>query len=486
MRKNYKYFIIGIVFSLFFLLITKPFNLGVTPDSVNYIEVARNISEGKGVVDNYGNLVNHWPPLYPLFLGLNSYLFNIDVIDAGLYLNLILALVYASLLILIMNELKIVDSLKLVSLLLVLFSISTTEFLLFTSEGLFVMFLMLTLYLFVKWIKLNSSLILIFVGISSGFLFLTRYAGVAFIGSICLYILFLSNKIFKVKLLNLCIYLVSVFLIIAIWITYTLKFPTTVVDRTIGFHIISFSKIKFGFHVFYDWFFYNKYFFGTIVFLTIFFLFKVNKLKLKKNNISFFNFLFIGTYIIFLLISISFFDAHTPLDYRILMPIYPMLILLIVTFFNYYYTYSKLNIYIYIILSVLLLSVCVSSVPVWKNHFFNGQGFSGKKWKNSGVVDYLKQHQNLNLYTNATDALRFFTRLQGEFIPIKYYPNIKQYNMNYEADILKMKGQVINGTKQILYFESVDWRDYLMSEKELFREFKDFEIISFKDGFLIK
>jgi hypothetical protein len=73
----------------FFLLLflTSNYNLGMTSDGFNYIEISRNILNGKGIVNNNGEIVNHWPPLYPISLAIISQITNLDPFESARYLQ---------------------------------------------------------------------------------------------------------------------------------------------------------------------------------------------------------------------------------------------------------------------------------------------------------------------------------------------------------------------------------------------------------------
>lgn len=494
MKHYYVFFSIGIIFTVLFLYITKPYNLAASPDSISYIEVARNFAEGKGIVDTQGELVNHWPPIYPVLLGFSAFVSGLNVLDVGIYFNLFFILLYGVLFFFILKKLKIGKIFRVTFLILLLFSIPTTEFLFFLSDGLFVTILTLVLFILMDWIKAKSNINLLLAGLFSGFLLLTRYAGIGFVVGFALYILLSSKSLMRKGLLQLFIYLFPIGLLVLAWAGYTLSFESNVVDRTIALHFIEFSKVKFGFSVIYHWFVGNIGFAVVFIGLILLFLYRlqqekyhsvVNFYKSQKTSIALLLLPFI-TYLSFLVFSISFFDSHTSLDYRILMPIYPFMLLLLALFVSYLVEIDSLKKVAYSFLVVLMISVPLSSIGAWQNHYNNGRGFTGKIWKNSEAITYIQQHNDLDLFTNGIDAVRFFTSIPSDFFPRKFKPNVRQSNHNYIKEIQLMKTDVQNKTKQILYLDKITWRGYLMSKEELLKEFEDFDIIYFEDGFLIE
>ena len=82
------------------------YGVGLTPDAVNYISVARSLLAGNGFIQFDGDIYHQWPPLYPLLLAavslgifdpltaagpLNAVLFGLAVFAVGIYLRTRLA-----------------------------------------------------------------------------------------------------------------------------------------------------------------------------------------------------------------------------------------------------------------------------------------------------------------------------------------------------------------------------------------------------------
>lgn len=57
---------------------------------------------------------------------------------------------------------------------------------------------------------------------------------------------------------------------------------------------------------------------------------------------------------------------------------------------------------------------------------------------------------------------------------------------NKKRQLESIKKAVLKGHGQIVYFKNVDWRNYLISEERLLREFDRMEVIRLKDGFIIR
>jgi len=89
-KNTYKHLaigILGLIGAVVILLLTFSHNTGISPDSVAYISVARNISEGNGFITYDGDYYVLQPPLYPLLLASVYQMFSIDPVVSAGYIN---------------------------------------------------------------------------------------------------------------------------------------------------------------------------------------------------------------------------------------------------------------------------------------------------------------------------------------------------------------------------------------------------------------
>ena len=81
--------LLGLTGTILSLLSTSLFGSGLSPDSVYYISIARNIAAGNGFVTFMGAPMIEWPPLYPLILAIPGILFKIDPLISAPYIGAI-------------------------------------------------------------------------------------------------------------------------------------------------------------------------------------------------------------------------------------------------------------------------------------------------------------------------------------------------------------------------------------------------------------
>jgi len=81
-------FVVPVVLGIIIVLVaTASYGAGLSPDSVGYISIARQLAAGNGYVDRYGQDVAVWPPLYPTVLGVIKLLFSVDPLESARFLN---------------------------------------------------------------------------------------------------------------------------------------------------------------------------------------------------------------------------------------------------------------------------------------------------------------------------------------------------------------------------------------------------------------
>lgn len=481
--------LILILFGSTFVFIVKPYNLGVSPDSVFYLEAAKSFSEGKGIVNNQNKLINHWPPVYPMVLGTCALVTGIDVIEIGVFLNAFLIILYGLILVVVLKELKLPNILSYLLLLLLLVGLPTTVYQFFWSEGLFLVFFMATILFFLKWIKYYNWKFILFAGIFSGLFFITRYAGIGFIAGFSLFTLIRKDTIYS-RIRNLIIYLLPIIIAFLIWHFYTNSFGQQSLDRKFYFSLIKFSKIKMGVSTFYSWF--INYTYVTLPLLATIFIYYILELKksYKKDLIKFNWFatlliLLIFSYISFLIFSISTFDSLTPLDNRILSPIYPIFLILLGLVLNFFIYRTNTNKITYILIILLLANTSKSSTEVWKSHYHDGRGYANKLYKSSEMLKNVSQNEDITIYSNQIYLLRFYSESKTKFLPRKVFHKEKVANKGYKKDIAKMKKSVLNGLGEIAYFNHPVNR-YLMLKEDILKEFKNFDIEHLKDGIIVR
>lgn len=485
LKRNYFICIAAFLLAFIFLKIVDPNNLGFSSDSMAYLEGARNIKAGKGYVYDNGNLINHWPPLYSTCIALTSILLKVNLIYAAKYLHAILIFGIIILLDKIFKDLKLTRYLSLLVILLFFLSAASKVFLWHLSEGLFTFFILYSYYLFTQWIKYESKKALISAGIISGLLFLTRFAGLGFIGVYCLFIIFRNDHLSK-KINVFLLYLTPLIIVLLPWLIYSQTMGSNLQDRSFDIHPITLDKLENFISVIKNWF------FGTYITVKLapvfglFILYRIFRVRkeipklitqhLRDQKLPVMSAIAsIVFYSLFIFISASFFDHGIPFDNRMFYPIFPFLMILIATILQFLYD-AKFNLTLYSLGLFLILGFTTSGFPVYKAYYEFGLGHTQQKWRNSSIIKHISNEENVVYYSNATEILKLNTDQTGKKLPNKSRPE----------ELMKIKAEVENGDVQILIIKPLFWPAYLVSEAQILEEFQGFTFSYFEDGYLIK
>lgn len=485
------------------LLTTRYNNLGISADSISYIEVSRNIKNLEGVVDNQGKLVQHWPPLYPAVLALSSGMTGLDNVQAGKYLNATLMALFFLLFNLLLRRNSLgVFPVFLINL-LILFSLPLKVFLMFWAEGLFIVLLLTLLIVFMKWHDSKRSYVLILSGMTAGLMILTKYAGIGFILGIIFYLLFLRKDKISDKLKNFLILSFSVVVTVVPWIIYTSVTGEDSEVRMFAVHPADIHHLKGMTQTFISWIISGSIFPVKYILLIMVALIALLILKRKSKNINLRgicsriintdNYILILlslilSYATFLFLSISFFDAMIPMNNRILSPLFPLIILLAVPALKVLIDTPLLRLLGLVTISVLIINSSVSFYSTWHDHYINGSGFTSKTWQDSETVKRLADFNEYLAYSNGTGLFKIYSpknQAIARSLPGKYNLLTIDENTSYYQELAELEVSVESGKAVVIYFNKLSSLKYFPDESELFELLKDCNIIQFEDGFAI-
>ncbi|MEO8232513.1 MAG: hypothetical protein ABI638_09530, partial [Ignavibacteriota bacterium] len=246
--------IIGLFGTVTIIVLINQYGIGLTPDSVYYISVARHIADGSGFVgyDGYSFVLE--PPLYPFLLADIKILFNIDPLISSGYLNAILLglIIYYSGL-LFSRHLKSL-SLTMIGIasILILF-ILLKIFMNALSEPQFIMLIILYLY-YIDIYRLKKTYpLLIFISIAASLTSLTRYVGVIMILTGAISIFTFGRENFKQMLKHLSLFLILTILPISLWILRNYFVTGTLVGQRAGSSYNLSQNMMFFFNAILNW-----------------------------------------------------------------------------------------------------------------------------------------------------------------------------------------------------------------------------------------
>jgi len=200
---------------------------------------------------------------------------------------------------------------------------------------------------------------------------------------------------------------------------------------------------------------------------------------------------FIIAYGLFLVFSISFFDASTMPNHRIMAPVFAAALILIVCVVyrlfvtsNDFYRIKTVLVVICVILSVSYL-VC-GTMWISRSHQ-DGQGFTSRYWKECETMQMAKSlPEEVDIYTNGIEAIKVNTDKSAHWLPAVMNPLTRERYPGYLSHLDNISVQIKKGTAALVWFDRIDWRNYLISKEEIRNELPESLLKEFSDGFIYR
>ncbi|MBI5961527.1 MAG: glycosyltransferase family 39 protein [Chloroflexi bacterium] len=432
--------------------------IGLSYDSIKYILIARNFSEGRGVTVIDGSPLINQPPFYPVLLGSMTVITGIDPLDLARGLNaLLLGLLISSV---AWCVYRLTDRSLLSGILgglWILFSIPVVEvaFMAWTE----LLFILLTFFCFISvvyYTKKPQPRWLVLSILLAASAILTRYIGYTVIFTGCLVILIGSAAPFRQRVLQAGIFGAGASGPLALWLirnwyhsgSFSGERPESILS--LG------ENLRLTRAVILDWFrpdrlnSYDPLFFevGGSLFLGVVAVLIWRAVKNKENRS--FNFLlwaahliFMGVYLLALIISASR-VGFDQINDRFLSPIYLSLGLIVLILFyrlslwgkEKYQPASRL-----LLAGLFALGLVFPIYAVSRNlQQYMKEGLEGETWKTSATVHYLTASQldkRCTLYSNRPDVINLLTLASANTLPPESTTSANQA----APDLSDLKGQ---------------------------------------------
>ena len=182
--------------------------------------------------------------------------------------------------------------------------------------------------------------------------------------------------------------------------------------------------------------------------------------------------------------TISFFDAHVPLDGRLLTPLYAAVVVLAMV------GLARLTARIPWIQApalwvlVLVVGVSLTRTALWAaGSQIDEMGYASSVWRESALVAEVKTlRDDVRVFSNAPDALYVLTGRPARLIPLKADPFTRRANEAFDNDLARLGRDLGNRSGVVVYFRWLRWRWYLPSERELVQRLRLGAIATAREG----
>ncbi len=454
--------------------------IGLVSDSVNYINGARSITQGKGYFRESGGgtlkPITNFPPLYSMILAIPMKL-GMEGIPAAKLISLIFFVLNV---IAVTELIRIGSGCPWTALLGGGCFLALSPFLSFQfyamSEPVYFFCTLLAFILFLRGTKEERFTDWLGCGLACGCAFLARY-----IGAVSLCAIFGAVIVFvKKKGKALGGLFGGALPLFASWLIRNQIVSGNASNRQVLSHWVTADDLKHGVMIFWRWLWPERYGnleiplswmnISTAVFLALSLLFVLAMMTAALRGRKFSPsaqilwtyLLFIPGYLAFVVLTISLFDASVNIEERILFPAFMVGLLALFTLTGTCIRGSSK------ILGGALLAFCLALGIGFgqdtSKHFSrlseSGFGWGWEGWNESPAIQIMRElPESLAIYCNQPEAVSLWAG-RGAFAlldPID--PSSEQRREGYDETLAEIRRQVFDGESAVVFFGADSWAD---------------------------
>lgn len=499
-KRNFLWLLIVIaVMGFLFQAFATQRGIGVSNDSVGYIWAARNLDRGLGLVWENGRggfrPMIEWPPLYPSLLAAIG-LTGADPLDAARWLNGALfagnilvagAILYAYS---ARNAWLAGFGAALILVSPVMIQIHAMAW----TEPQAFFFGLLGICLLARYLDNSKRTYLLASAVCAGLAFLTRYVGAAFIGAGLLGLCFLGQRRWARRIADAVLFGAISCLGMALWLVRNARAGGSSTGRAFSVHPVTEKPFAPILYVLSRWLvpdsrpeltllhdpvrMANLLLVAAGVALACFLALRRETVHVPEDNatgrLRFLPHLLIAyvvCYGLILVVSLSFLDASTVPDSRILSPLYAAFLLLALCAMNWLLPALKGR----RVLATAVVLLCVAfgvfyslSALRWAGRAARqGEGFQSRAWQTSRIIGEIRKlPPEAAIYTNNPLPVYIVAGRASCKVPEKYNIITLKANARYSAEIAEMSERLEKRGGVFAYFNGEDLVSY-PSEDEI-------------------
>lgn len=460
---------------------------GLAPDSYVYVAQARSLLAGDGVRLPAGPKESihsaHFPPLFAGLLAVTGRT-GLDPIEAAGWLNA--ALFGANVILVGVSIWQLTGGSASATLLGSAFTLGSESLVLIHahvwSEPTFYLFALLGMLLLVRFLERGGSMRLVGASLAVGLALLTRYAGFALIAAGIVSLLWSSKKRLSARLREASLFLALSAGPAGVWMLQNWRLTGSLTDRALTVHPIGATGLLRGIATMAGWVVPSWSFrpvadrgmlvaFAALLTFLGVFLYVRWRSRGGGGPLSPFA-LFSLMYLAFLLVSLSFFDAQTSLDTRILSPVFVTGLIALCAAVTERLRAAPARVRRFALIIGLMMGSAFL-VSAWRMasslHGGAHKGYVSETWTQSRLLQQVDSFPDSTLiYSNGHDLIYLFTGKRAIGLPKEISPNSLRVNARFEQEVREMGAAVRDSGGLLVYFDAlVERRWYLPSEQEL-------------------
>jgi len=473
------------------LLFSTPRGIGLSPDSAVYVGAARSLLQGRGfsMPSDGGGFapIAHYPPLYSVSLAMLGVLGQ-DPLVAARWVNVLLlcASMFVIGLITFQATASLPLSLSAAALLVSAYPVMLIHTMAW-SEPLFLFYQLAGVFFLLRYFRQPEAIYLIAAAMTTGLGILSRYAGFASVVAGLAAILWLDGKPPRRKFRAGVVFLIVSLTPISFWLVRNQWNTGSGTNRRLAFHILGFEHLNGAIGAVASWFsaFWEapaeaQVLAASLGILAAFAWWRMGRdpepagsaeLGRRSWQVVCLSALTIVTYLCLLFVSISFLDYHTPLDSRILSPVYAMAVLTGISLASFvgHQTQRKKLLAASTGIAIFVIALQVPRTWIWSGFVRReGVGYNSRAWEQSALLNRLRAvDPAAKLFSNAPDLIYTLLGRSSGMIPNRVHPDTRAPNPEFDVQVTKMQEALRVHKGLLIIFDRVHWRWYLPTAKEL-------------------
>lgn len=466
--------------------------VGVSPDSVAYIAAARGLLQGLGlgspVSDGHWSPLIHYAPLFPTLLAALGVL-GIDPLDGARWLNsfLFAGNVFVAGHIIQWDTGSISSAIYGAALLVISFPMLTVHSMAW-SEPIFVLLSLLALLWLSQYAEHLTIGYVVAAAAAVGLGVLARYAGLVLIAAGVGAIVIGNRHARRDALRDGGLFAAISGLLGGLWLIRNWLVAGTLTGRSVAVHLVSVAQLRRGLETTVDWLRpeggLQRCAAALVATGACALLLHGLAQRLprpappahrditRRSTVARTALIFIAGYGLFLLIAISLFDAATPLDDRILSPLFAWALIAVACAAHRVVTGPRRPFWTRALVLTggmwLATAQLLRVVPWAIAAHGNGQGYTSTAWQQSPIIAQVRALPvPTRIFSNGDDAIYLLTGRLAERIPERISPTTTQANEHYESDLARWRSRLVESHGVVVYFTRIDWRSNLVSATDL-------------------
>lgn len=448
---------------------------GVSPDSVIYLAVARSLVRGDGFMMD-GAPMTHFPPGLPLLIAAFTPIARNPLAAA----RVVAALTFGINVMLVggVTWRFTGRSIRAAVIAVLLFVISGPVLNLHTmawSEAPFFACVLGGLALLTHWTAEGTRRILVAAALLFGIAIIFRYAGLPLVAPLLAAVL-LRPATLRQRVTDLCIAGATAMLPLSVWVVHNAITAKQATDRVLALHLVDADALRQLLATLADYFLpllESTWYHAAVVVLLVIVAYVLWILLRRRGDpriagdpaltFPLLSAAWVASYVLFLLVSISIADATTPLDDRILFPVFgvavPSLAILAATFTarsgqrRVFGTFALFA----LVCVGLRLPRAIDDMTAVHDH---GEGYQADDWQRSPLMQQVKAlPPGIDVYSNVWDAVQYVGGRPGSWLPDPLIWESMQPNPEYDSLRAEMCKRMVAGRAVIAFFRTEEVGD---------------------------